>query len=213
MALRDALGTAVRAAHDGAAAEGIPVSMVLDGTTPPEGLVYEQRELFDLAVHGYGEVADARGGTPPPQGCVNVERFYDQRSHTGRFELSAVVDVVLEADADTLEVRELAYTPARAPLAEQWRPRLTALLLRDRPVLRYVRVDVLSAEVDELDFVAEDLPGLGGQLQRLLLPLLDDPDRAPEPTAGPWCASCPVRDRCPAVARTPVTAVLEGEPR
>ncbi|QBI20194.1 hypothetical protein ER308_11875 [Egibacter rhizosphaerae] len=207
-ALANAVVDAARRAHAQAESEGVAPSEILDDTAPPRDLEAEERAVFDDAMAGYGDVADARGGRPVDPA---PDAFPARTSRSGRFKLSVTIDVALVVDGIT-EVRRLAFGPSpHGRLADDPRARLTALVCGGTEPLRYVHVDVLRASASVVDTDAEERRRWGDELGPRIISALDEPE--PAATPGPWCSSCPAVRGCPAIGASDLASPLSSAER
>lgn len=210
--LLDVVKQALAEAHQGVAdahagpATATALGDALDAIGPPPDLAAEEAALYRQALSAYVECVDGRPGTwaGPPPGRMS------RMSRTGRFGLSATVDLAFDLPDGGLEVRTVHLSRARPhgpALAERAGPRLLALVVAARPYLRLVDLDLLgTARVTETDFEFEDLASLAETVTAPLSAALD----AVEPSArcGWWCAGCPFLFGCPAIPQRPVDEVV-----
>ena len=203
-ALPGAITQACRDAHQHAQAQGCSVAGAADHAHPPEDLTPEERHAFAHAVATYAAVADAREGTYHAE---DHERFPNQESSTGRFEIMAPVDLVLRHREDRREVRELALREAPEPLADSSRVVLAALALR--APLTYAHCDLRTGTVVEATLEEPDRRTLGADLQRRVMGALGVAQE-PIPTPGRWCSGCEVLRTCPAVVHTTAEELRAG---
>lgn len=198
-ALRSAVIAAVREAHE-RAEQGIALVQALSGWPAPADLLPEEQALFAEALAGYA----AAVGHGPDTALAAVPAFPQERSATGRFVLSAAVDVAVRRSGGGVEVRTLAWEPARRPLPLDPRAQVTALLLRRHGPLAYRRIALLAGASSRWEVPAAAVRPLGRGLRQQVLAALDAPG---PPTPGPWCAGCPFVRSCPAVSAVPAAAL------
>lgn len=199
--LADGVVDAVRAGHRAAARSGRGLGEVLD-TRPPPGLTAEEAAVHERAVETYALLAADRAGAyrSRPAGFARLA------SRSRRFQLSVRVDVSLDLPDGGMEVRRLRLTPPPEAVGDDPEALADALVLRQRPYLRFARFDLLAGVVEHVDVGHDRLARLGSALRDRVTTVLDDAD-APAVT-GRGCVTCPWLRGCPGVPQGPADEVI-----
>lgn len=198
--LGNLIDDAVVEAHRAAAEHGAALSSVLEAPVP-EGLLAEERWLFQRALDNYLELAGDRPGQPILFDDTAFPRYRAEEHSSGRFALSVRLDPCFRLDDGVLEMRRLAFGAPFAALREDVAARVAALVLVRNQRLSEVRIahfDLLRARVEEVSFQRADVVAIAREISDLVIDALDDP----QPTATPdwWCHECPHLRTCPAVS-------------
>lgn len=198
--LSNLIDDAVLRAHAAAEREGVPLSGLLDQPVP-EGLLAEERWLFQRALDNYVELAGDRPGTAVPFDDATFPRYRTEPHSTGRFALSVRLHPCFRLPDGQLEVRRLAFGAPYEDLRTDASARAAALVLvrAGEASVRMAHCDLLRGHVEETVFTKADVIGIAREISDLVLDALDDP----QPAATPdwWCHECPHLRTCPAVSR------------
>lgn len=198
--LGNLIDDAVVRAHLAAQHDGLPLSDLLD-TPVPEGLLAEERWLFQRALDNYVELAGDRPGEPIPFEDATFPRYRNEEHSSGRFALSVRLNPCFRLPGGGIEVRRLAFGAPYDELRTDQSARAAALVLvrAGEPSVRFAHCDLLRGRVEETEFSKADVIAIAREISELALDALDDP----QPAATPdwWCHECPYLRTCPAVSR------------
>lgn len=198
--LGNLIDDAVVRAHLAAEHEGVPLAELLH-VPVPEGLLAEERWLFQRALDNYVELAGDRPGRAITFDDATFPRYRAEPHSTARFALSVRLHPCFRLPDGELELRRLSFGAPFEDLRADAAARAAALVLvrAGEDSVRFAHCDLLRGHVEETVFSKADAVGIAREISELVLDALDDP----QPAATPdwWCHECPVLRTCPAVSR------------
>ena len=191
---------AIVRAHQAAEHDGLALGELLHEPVP-EGLLAEERWLFQRALDNYVELAGERPGQAIAFDDATFPRYRAEPHSSGRFALSVRLNPCFRLPDGAIEVRRLAFGAPFDELREDAAARAAALVLvrAGESSVRFAHCDLLRGAVTETVFTKADVVGIAREISDTVIDALDDP----EPAATPdwWCHECPFLRTCPAVSK------------